>query len=122
MQEKRKYIRIQAPVVVTYKMGGKTPATKKTITKDFSEGGIRFPVYEKLKIGTPLELYVETPFDTMPIAARGQVVWISALSTKEGREIYDVGVKFTKMQTFDQKRMVQTARHFLSMGKKYRSA
>ena len=121
MQEKRKYIRIEAPVVVTYKMGGEKPVTKKTITKNFSEGGIRFPVYERLKLGTPLELYIETPFDTMPIAAKGQIVWVSALSTKEGREIYDVGVKFTKMQTFDQKRMVQTARHFLSMGKKYRA-
>lgn len=121
MQEKRKYIRIEAPVVVTYKLGGITPVTKKTITKNFSEGGIRFPVYEKIKLGAPLELYIETPFDTMPIAAKGQVVWINALSTKEGREIYDVGVKFTKMQPFDQKRMVQTAKHFLSMGKKYRA-
>jgi len=121
MQEKRKYIRIEAPVVVTYKLGGKGVASRKTVTKDFSEGGIRFPVYEKLKIGTAIELYIETPFDTMPIAAAGQIVWTSALSTKEGREIYDVGVKFTKMQTFDKKRMAQTARNFLSMGKKYRA-
>lgn len=121
MQEKRKYIRIEAPVVVTYKLGGSSTSTKKTVTRDFSEGGIRFPVYEKLKIGTPLELYIETPFDTMPIAATGQIVWLNALSTKEGREIYDVGVKFIKMQTFDKKRMAQTAKSFLSMGKKYRS-
>lgn len=121
MQEKRKYIRIEAPVVVTYKLGDKKTLTKKTVTRDFSEGGIRFPVYEKIKLGAAIELYIETPFDTMPIAASGQIVWTNALSTKEGREIYDVGVKFTKMQTFDKKRMAQTAKNFLSMGKKYRS-
>ena len=121
MEEKRKYIRIEAPIVVTYKIGGEHPITKKTITKDFSEGGIRFPVYEELKTGTPLELYIETPFDTIPIFATGQIVWTKALSTKEGREIYDVGVKFTKMQTFEKKRMLQTTKHFLSMGKKYRA-
>jgi len=121
MEEKRKYIRIEAPVVVTYKMSDVPSGTKKTITKDFSEGGIRFPVYEKLKIGSPLELHIETPFDTIPIFAVGQIVWTKALSTKEGREIYDVGVKFTKMRTFDKKRMAQTTKHFLSMGKKYRA-
>lgn len=121
MEEKRKYIRIEAPIVVTYKMGEESPVTKKTISKDFSEGGIRFPVYEKLKVGVSLELYIETPFDTIPIAATGQIVWTKALSVKEGREIYDVGVKFTRMQAFDRKRMAQTTKHFLSMGKKYRA-
>jgi c-di-GMP-binding flagellar brake protein YcgR len=121
MEEKRKYIRIEAPIVVTYKLSGKKPVTKKTITKNFSEGGIRFPVYEKLNVGAPLELYIETPFDTIPISAAGQIVWTKALSTEEGREIYDVGVKFTKMQTFEKKRMAQTTKHFLSMGRKYRS-
>ncbi len=112
MEEKRKYIRIEAPIVVTYKFSGKGTTTKKSITKNFSEGGIRFPVYEKLSIGTPLELYIETPFDTMPIFAKGQVVWTRALSINEGREIYDVGVQFTQMQTFDKKRMVETSRRF----------
>ena len=121
MEEKRKYIRIEAPIVVTYKLSGKTPVTKKTITKNFSEGGIRFPVYEKLKTGTPLQLLIETPFDTIPISATGQIVWTKALSVTEGREIYDVGVKFTQMQSFDKRRMGQTTKHFLSMGKKYRS-
>lgn len=121
MEEKRKFIRIEAPIVVTYKIGNKTALTKKTITKDFSEGGIRFPLYEKIAIGTLIELHIETPFDTIPISAVGQVVWVKALNTEEGREVYDVGVKFTQMQSFDQKRMAQTTKHFLSMGKKYRS-
>jgi len=123
MEEKRKYIRIQAPIVVTYKLVGKSPgsATKKTISKNFSEGGIRLPIYEKLAVGAPLELHIETPFDTIPIVAVGQVVWSKALSVKQGREAYDIGVKFTQMQTFDRKRMSQTTRRFLNMGKEYRS-
>ena len=121
MEEKRKYIRIEAPVVVTYKLKDKSRTGKKSITKDFSEGGIRFPVYEELKVGTPLELYVDTPFDTIPIFATGQIVWTKALNTQKGREIYDIGVKFIQMRTFDKKRMAQTTNHFLSMGKKYRS-
>ena len=118
MQEKRKYIRIEAPIVVTYKLDRES-ATKKTITKDFSEGGIRFPVYEKLDAGATLEMYIETPFDTIPIFAIGRVVWTKALSVKEGREIYDVGVQFTEMKSFDRKRISQTAKRFLGMGRKY---
>ena len=68
-----------------------------------------------------MQLLIETPFDTIPISATGQIVWTKALSVAEGREIYDVGVKFTQMQSFDKRRMTQTTKHFLSMGKKYRS-
>ena len=121
MEEKRKYMRIEAPIVITYKIG-KIAKGKKSITRDFSEGGIRFPIYEKLKVGTPVQLYIETPFDTIPIAATGQVVWTKALSAQEGREIYDVGVMFTGMQAFDKKRMEEATGRFLSMGKKYRAA
>jgi len=121
MEEKRKFIRIAAPLVVVYKSVGKTFASKKTIAKDFSEDGIRFPVYEKLKVGAPLELHIELPFDTIPIFAKGRVVWSKALSSEEGSEIYDAGVQFTQMQAFDRKRLTQAARRFLSMGRKYRS-
>ncbi|MBN2097676.1 MAG: PilZ domain-containing protein [Candidatus Omnitrophica bacterium] len=120
MQEKRRYIRIEAPIVVTYKIKEKLPKTKKAIIKDFSEGGIRFPIYEKLKIGTLLEMRIETPFDTIPVFAKGEIVWTKALNANEGREIYDAGVKFTKMQNFDKKKISQATMNFLSMGKKYR--
>ncbi len=121
VEERRKYIRVQAPITVTYKLSGKKIVTHKTVTKDFSEGGIRIPVYEKLKAGTPLKLHIEIPSDTIPVFAQGEVVWIKALSTKEGREIYDAGVKFTQMQASDKERMAQTSKDFLSMGKKYRA-
>ncbi len=121
MQEKRKYIRIGAPVIVTYSMPKKQSGDRKAILKDFSEGGIRFPVYEKLKVGLQLKLNIEAPFDTIPIAAEGQIVWVKALSAQEGREIYDVGVQFIKIKPFDQKRLTEAAKNFLSMGQKYRA-
>ena len=120
-EERRKYIRVQAPITVTYNLSGKEIATQKTVSKDFSEGGIRIPVYEELKVGTPLKLHIEIPFDTIPVFAEGQVVWIKASGTKEGREIYDAGVKFTQIQVSDKKKMAQASRDFLSMGKKYRA-
>ena len=122
MEEKRKYVRIQAPIVITYTIIKEPPVTQKTVTKDFSEGGIHFCVYEKLKVGATLEMHIETPFDTMPVSATGEVVWTKALSDTEGREVYDIGVKFTEMQPFDKKRLSEATAHFLSMGKKYRAA
>lgn len=122
MEEKRRYIRIDAPIVVAYEIVNKVPAAKKSIIKDFSEGGIRFPVYEKLEVGAELELSIEIPFDTIPIFAQGQIMWIKALNREEGREIYDIGVQFREMQTFDKKRLVEATKYFLSLGKKYRAA
>ncbi len=121
MEEKRKYIRVKAPIVVSYKVSGKSPASKKSIAKNFSEGGIRLTVYEKLQVGSTLELRIDTPFDTIPIVALGEVVWSKPLSLKEGREVYDLVLKFTKMENFDKKKMAQATRGFLSMGMRYRA-
>jgi c-di-GMP-binding flagellar brake protein YcgR len=122
MKEKRKYVRIAVPLVVTYKVIGAPPINKKTVSKDFSEGGLRFTVYEKLDPGTTLELHIETPFDTIPISTNGQIVWIKSLGFRDkDRESYDVGVKFTEMQSFDRKRMTETSKHFLKMDKKYQA-
>ncbi len=121
MEEKRKYIRIAAPMVVNYKLSGKAPVIQKTITKNFSEGGIRFDVYEKLTVGTSLDLRIETPFDTIPIFAIGQVVWSKPLGIKEGREIYDTGVKIVATKAFDKEKLCQASRRFLNMGDKYRA-
>ena len=117
MEEKRKYIRIQAPIIVTYKIQDQSSESKKAVCKDFSEGGVRFPVYEQININTPLEIYIETPFDTLPIFVKGRVVWIKPLSSKEGHELYEMGVEFTEINPFDKKRLVQTARAFLGMKK-----
>jgi c-di-GMP-binding flagellar brake protein YcgR len=102
MEEKRRYIRIDAPMAVAYKLDGRPSAIiKKTVTKDFSEGGMRFIIYEKLEVGALIELHIEAPFDTIPIFAKAQVVWTKPLDSKEGRQSYEAGVQFTQMSRFD---------------------
>jgi len=125
MEERRNYIRIQAPILVAYKIAKGISAVKsvfrKALTKNFSEAGIRFVVYEKLIVGTFLELRIEIPFDTMPISALSEVIWTKALGARGRKNAYDVGTKFTQMQTFNKKKMIRAARRFLKMGKRYRA-
>ena len=113
MRERRKYIRIKAPIGIAYKLLGKGLPPKKSVARNFRDAGVRFFVHEKLAEGATLQLYIENPFDTMPIFATGQIIWVKDLRPKEGRKIYDVGLKLSKMDTFNKKRLNQLDRHFL---------
>jgi c-di-GMP-binding flagellar brake protein YcgR len=118
MNEKRKFVRIEAPVVITYKAASEKGKQDKAICEDFSEGGIRFPIYEKLEVGTTLEMQIETPFDALPIYAVGSIVWMRPLSKEAGSQAYDVGVKFTRLDKFDRTRLTSFARSFFSEAQK----
>lgn len=103
MQEKRRFVRIEWPIVVQYKTL-EEPFTKDQIKgKDVSEGGVSFIVYERLSKGTRLDLQIQTPFDSLPVFVKGKVVWIRNIG-EEHKKTFEVGVEFTEINPRDQKR------------------
>ena len=103
MEEKRKFVRIEWPVVVQYKTIEEPYTDDEIVGKDISEGGASFIVYERLSKGLQLEMQIRVPFDSMPIFVKGTVVWIKKIG-EEHAKTFEAGVEFTAVDPKDQKR------------------
>ena len=104
MQETRKFVRIEWPVVIKYKTIEEPCTQDHIVSKDISEGGARFIVYERLMKGTKLNVQLEVPFDSMPLFATGEVMWIKKIGG-ENSKMFEVGVTFKGINQNDQKRL-----------------
>jgi c-di-GMP-binding flagellar brake protein YcgR len=95
--ERRRYIRLKAPVSVTYT----TPDTgivHNSMTKDMSADGIRLETKARdIKEGSVLELKLELSGGNNPVHAKGKVVWMKQLSLEDGAP-YDMGVEITEIE------------------------
>jgi len=104
MEEKRRFVRIDWPVVVQYKTLEEPITKDQTLGRDISENGISFVVYERLPKGTRLDIQIQTPFDSLPIFVKGKVSWIRALG-EESKKTFEVGVEFIEIDQKDQRRL-----------------
>ena len=105
MQERRRYIRIQTPVLVEFP-NPETMKTERSFTQDVSESGMRFPSAVKLQVGQELPMTLELPFHDATMNATGEVVWIREVS-RLGAPQYEVGVRFRWIQDPDRQRLVR---------------
>ena len=104
MEENRKFVRIEWPVIIKYKTIEEPHIQDHIVSKDVSEGGARFVVYERLMKGTKLDIQLEVPFDSMPIFAKGEVTWIKKIGS-ENAKTFEIGVVFTQVDEKEQKRL-----------------
>ncbi|MFA5389204.1 MAG: PilZ domain-containing protein [Candidatus Omnitrophota bacterium] len=104
MEESRKFVRIEWPVVIKYKTLEEPLTQDQIVGKDISEGGARFIVYERLMKGTKLDIQLEVPFDSMPLSAKGEVAWIKKIG-EEDSKTFEIGVVFKNISQIDQKRL-----------------
>ena len=104
MDENRKFVRIEWPVIIKYKTVEEPRAQDQIVSKDISEGGARFIVYERFMKGTKLDIQLEVPFDSMPISATAEVMWIKKVG-EENSKMFEVGVIFKTVNQNDQKRL-----------------
>ena len=104
MEEKRKFVRIEWPVVVEYKTLEEPYTQDQIVGRDISEGGVCFTVYERLLKGTKLDIQVRVPFDSMPIFVKGKVVWVRKVGGEHSKT-FEAGVIFSEVDPKDQKRL-----------------
>ena len=104
MEEKRRFVRIEWPVVVQYKTLEEPLTQDQIVGKDISESGVCFIVYERLTKGTKLDIQIQTPFDSLPVFAKGKIAWIRKVGEEHART-FEVGVEFTEVDPRDQKRL-----------------
>ena len=111
MQEQRRHIRVETPVLVEFPNPG-TMKTERSFTQDVSESGMRFPTAVKLQVGQELVLTLELPFRDATMHATGEVLWIREVS-RHGAPHYDVGVRFRWIEDPDRQRLARHLTNFL---------
>ena len=105
MEERRRLLRVDAPLSLTCRTLQPPPWEEETVSLDLSEGGLRFRTFIPLQAGFPLELEMVLPFDSLPMRARATVAWVRDRIV-EGTVQFDVGVRFDEMSEADRKRLV----------------
>lgn len=97
MQEKRRYVRLNIPLEVSYTIEGKEATPRKSITKNISPNGVRFTVEGELSAGTVLNVDIKIPTKNEPIPIKAKIIWSKKESEQQGKEIYDAGFEFIQI-------------------------
>ena len=111
MQERRRHIRVETPILVEFP-NPETMKTERSFTQDVSESGMRFPTAVRLQIGQELPITMELPFRDATMHATGQVQWIREVS-RHGMPQYEVGVRFRWIEDPDRQRLARHLTAFL---------
>lgn len=100
MAERRKFIRIDAPLEIEYRTLTLNPIFGKTLAKDLSREGMRVGLRHDIPAGTPMELSVNVPGDNLPVFATGKIAWADGL---------EAGLRLTKISQTDRTRVLEYA-------------
>ena len=106
MQERRKFVRVDAPVLVEFTEPGKNQV-ERSFTHDVSEVGMRFPTTVKFKIGQEIPFMLGLPMEQPMMKTLGHVIWIREVSSFTRFEQYEVGVRFSWVHDPDRQRLVK---------------
>ncbi|RKY41167.1 MAG: hypothetical protein DRP85_07020 [Candidatus Makaraimicrobium thalassicum] len=98
--EKRKFPRVRTHIPVKYRTLGSSEKMMRasTITRNLSEGGVRFNTGEFISRACRLVLELDIPMFTKPVKAISKVAWIR--KTGAGDD-YEVGNQFLEISRKD---------------------
>jgi c-di-GMP-binding flagellar brake protein YcgR len=95
--ERRKYVRLPAPMKVSYTVPGSGNMLQ-TLTKDISADGLRFETPDaSLKESSVIEVRIEIPDAPNPVHAKGKVVWRRRVTLEDGAP-YDCGIELMEIE------------------------
>jgi Tfp pilus assembly protein PilZ len=108
LADRRRSFRMQEEMDIIYKVLDKPEITGKCKSKDISESGMKLALDKNFPIGTKLDLEIKMLYDSRPLYAIGEVVWLnkSAQSQNKGEIQYEAGVKFIEMKSSDRLRII----------------
>lgn len=96
--EKRRFPRIDSSLPLRYKNLRVATIPMGSLTKDISEGGVRFKTNEFISLACRLVVEITLPTVTKPIKAISKVAWIKKLSSGEQ---YELGNQFLEISKED---------------------
>ena len=105
MQERRRFVRVQTPVLVEFP-NPETMKTERSFTQDVSEIGMRFPTAVRFQVGHQFPVALELPRRDATMQATAEVMWIREVS-RLGAPQYDVGVRFKWIEDPDRQQLIR---------------
>ena len=96
--ERRRFQRIDSNLPLRYKNIKTATVPMGSLTKDISEGGIRFKTNEFISLACRLVVEITLPTVQRPIKAISKVAWIRKLSSGEQ---YELGNQFLEISKED---------------------
>jgi len=103
IQEKRRFVRLNALVDVIYNRVSLAETEKLSLSKNISKGGICLIAYERLEVSDLLKLDIHLPGEAESVNARGRVAWVKefVIGDIPNNKRYDVGIEFVKINAED---------------------
>lgn len=99
--EKRRHSRVDVHIPLIYKQLRATdPVSKGTLTKNLSEGGVRFGTDKFISLSCRMIIEINISGATKPLRAISKVAWIKKLPAGDD---YEVGNQFLDMTREDKK-------------------
>ena len=105
MQERRRHVRIDTPVMVEFP-NPQTMKTERSYTQDVSDTGMRFPTEVRLAVGQQIPLTLQLPFNDSSMHATGDVMWVRVIARLGGPQ-YEIGVRFRWIEDPDRQRLTR---------------
>lgn len=96
MREKRRFIRFDTSLKVSYTLQKKPKIEKIGTTRDVSAGGMQLLTEERLEPGSRLELKFFIPEALNPAHLNGVVLW--SISGESGDPPYSAGIEFGEIE------------------------
>ncbi len=96
--EKRKYSRIDARVPLQYRELGGDRSQKGAVTKNLSEGGVKFHTDKFISLACRMVVELALPTSSKPIRAISKVAWIKKMPVGDS---YEIGNQFLDMSKED---------------------
>lgn len=96
--DRRRYMRLEVGAKVNFRIKEQKkerahPEKVSAISRNMSVEGICVRTDRRVASGTELELEVFLPSESEPLLLRGQAKWSQPVQTKEGKEMFDIGVQ-----------------------------
>ena len=104
MNEHRRFIRLNAPIGVLYRLKKKSRKVREvaTLLRNLSGGGIRMTTKGELRQGDIVELSIEIPLVEDPVRATGEIVWARSL---------EAGVRFVDIRSRSLREVLDYVHH-----------
>ncbi|MCQ9205840.1 MAG: PilZ domain-containing protein [Omnitrophica bacterium] len=114
MEERRKHKRLTEKMIVAYRLPKEAKIEQITTSENVSADGIRIVIPKNTIKGDTVSVDINVFNDAIPILAKGEVVWIKKITSKEARKgkksdqrKFMVGIKFNKFDRFDGERIIK---------------
>lgn len=116
MIERRKFIRLQAPIGVVYKVLKKSrrPKPAPSLIRNIGGGGVCIIAKEDMRSGDLLDMQIQIPHLKETIHAVGEIVWFDHFRERD-REIREAGVRFRDIEPKDLHRILEFV-HTIGIG------